>query len=40
MVVLSNVQPIEWGLLIYSRYMEEPRHPWVVALTKNDNPYV
>ena len=38
-VVLSNAQPFERGLPIYSRYVEEPHNPGVVALTSNDSSY-
>jgi hypothetical protein len=39
-VLLSNVQFFEMGLMIYSRYVEEPHSLRVVALTSNDNSYV
>ena len=39
-VVLSNVKPSKRGFLIYSRYVEEPHNPQIVALTTNDNSYV
>jgi hypothetical protein len=39
-VVLSNAQPFEMGLPIYSWYVEEPHIPQVVALTSNDKSYI
>jgi hypothetical protein len=36
----SNTQAFEREIPIYSRYVEEPHCPRVVALTSNDSSYV
>lgn len=33
-VVFSNAQRFERGLIIYKRYIEEPHSPQIIALTK------